>query len=290
MAARADPEALDRKAESDLLVDLAPACRGLHRRAVRHRGRSPRVAGAARRAGAALFGQAPVRAAPRGQGDQGSRCGAAQRPQAGAGTGHADRRRSRPISRHAPACSPGNCAMPRRWRAGSTTRPRTSCRCAPRCEYAAWATLTPAGRGRAQARPAVPRAAPARHASPRAGRDRRAARRHDAAPARGRLAAARRVRADRSRHRPRRRARPGELLHLVPQPAEGQLPLGPAREGRQLPQKRVRGDAGRLPARRENLRDEHRQGARQQRSARWRSSRSTTRSAPRPGTASATTA
>ena len=28
------------------------------------------------------------------------------------------------------------------------TRPRISCRCAPRCEYAAWATLTPAGRAR----------------------------------------------------------------------------------------------------------------------------------------------
>ena len=38
---------------------------------------------------------------------------------------------------------------------------------------------------------------------------------------------ARRLCADRPRHRPRRRARPGELLHLVPQPGQGQLLDGP---------------------------------------------------------------
>ena len=114
---------------------------------------------------------------------------AAQRPQAGAGARDADRRRRPRISRRARASSPGNCAMPRRSRAGSTTRPRNELPLETALEYAAWATLSPEGRAQAQARAPVPGAAPARHASSGAGRDRRAPRRHDAAPARGRLAA-----------------------------------------------------------------------------------------------------
>src|SRR5438067_1184107 len=87
--------------------------------------------------------------------------------------------------------------------------------------------------------------------------------RHDkAAPPGERLAAARRLRADRSRQRSRRCARPGELLHLVPQPGEGQLPQRSPRKGRQLQEERLWRDACRLPARREDLRDEPRQGAR----------------------------
>ena len=41
-----------------------------------------------------------------------------------------------------------------------------------------------------------------------------------------------RLRADRSGHRPRRRARRGELLHLVPRAGQGLVLEGPAREGR----------------------------------------------------------
>ena len=47
------------------------ASRGLHRRTLRHRRRGAGVAGGARQAGAALFGKAPVRTAPRRQGAQG---------------------------------------------------------------------------------------------------------------------------------------------------------------------------------------------------------------------------
>ena len=64
------------------------------------------------------------------------------------------------------------------------------------------------------------------------------------------------------------RAGRGQLLHLVPQPAEGQLPQRAARQGRRLPQEHLRRDPRRLPARREDLRDEPRQVARHIRSAR----------------------
>ena len=64
--------------------------------------------------------------------------------------------------------------------------------------YAAWATLAPEGRRKHRPRRAVQGAAPARHAPPRAGRNHRARRCRDAAAARGRLAAARRLCADRS--------------------------------------------------------------------------------------------
>ena len=46
MAARRDPDAIERQAESDLLVDLAPSSRRFYRRAVWHRGRGAGAAGA----------------------------------------------------------------------------------------------------------------------------------------------------------------------------------------------------------------------------------------------------
>ena len=65
------------------------------------------------------------------------------------------------------------------------------------------------------------------------------------------------------RHRSCWRAGPDSLLHQVPQPGERQLLDRPPREGRNLQSKRFRGEAGGLPARREDLRDEHREGKRQ---------------------------
>ena len=61
-----------------------------------------------------------------------------------------------------------------------------------------------------------------------------------------------------------RRARPGELLHLVPQPGQGQLLEGAQGEGRRLQEERLRRHPRGLPARGEDLRDEPGEGARQQ--------------------------
>ena len=77
--------------------------------------------------------------------------------------------------------------------------------------------------------------------------------------ARPRAAPARRLRADRSRHRSRRRARPGALLHLVPRAGQGLVRARAAREeaaaGRRAVQEvAVRRDARRLPARGAHLR------------------------------------
>ena len=78
-----------------------------------------------------------------------------------------------------------------------------------------------------------------------------------AAPARG-------LRPHRPGHRPGRRARPGELLHLVPRARQGLVLEGPEGEGagRRLPQDGVRRAARRLPARGEDLRVPHGEGAR----------------------------
>ncbi len=92
----------------------------------------------------------------------------------------------------------------------------------------------------------------------------RRARTHDRP---GAPTAARRLCADRSGHRPARRARPGQLLHLVPQPGQG-LVLegheGQARPGRLggVQAHRVRGQARRLPARGADLRVPPRQDPR----------------------------
>ena len=81
------------------------------------------------------------------------------------------------------------------------------------------------------------------------------------------------------------------LLRALPRARQGLLLEGPAREGRRRSTvEPARHRAGRLPARREDLRDAHAAQGRATRSARWRSSSSTTRCARAPATASATTA
>ena len=113
-----------------------------------------------------------------------------------------------------------------------------------------------------------PRGAPRRHAvrdaaqaglqPPGAGGDDRARRRHHAAPAGAPLAAARGLRADRSRHEHPAGAGPGQLLHLVPHPGQGLLQPGPeGPQDRRVPEVAVRRDPGRLSAGREDLRDAH---------------------------------
>ena len=78
-----------------------------------------------------------------------------------------------------------------------------------------------------------------------------------------RTAPPRRLRADRSRDRSRRRARPGELLHLVPRAGQGfvlaraarrRSPRPTARRRQSVQESRLRRAARRLPARREDLR------------------------------------
>ena len=113
--------------------------------------------------------------------------------------------------------------MPSMSRAGSRTRPRTQRRWKPRTLYAAWATLSPGGRRKHRRGLLfkVPHRLDMHHLVPV-----ETVERDGVTMLRlpeERLAAARRLRADRPRHRPHRRARPGELLHLVPQPGQGQL-------------------------------------------------------------------
>ena len=96
----------------------------------------------------------------------------------------------------------------------------------------------------------------------RSGRDRGGRRRHHVQAAGPSPALPRRLRPHRLRHRSDRRARSGQLLHLVPQPGQGQLRPRPQGEDRQLPPQRVRRGAGRLPAGGAHLRDESRQGGR----------------------------
>ena len=95
--------------------------------------------------------------------------------------------------------------------------------------YAAWAATHARGQGEASQRRAVQDAAQARLHAPRSGAHGDAPRlpRAHARPS----AAARRLRAHRRGHRPRRRARRGQLLHLVPRAGQGLLLEGAEGEG-----------------------------------------------------------
>ena len=99
---------------------------------------------------------------------------------------------------------------------------------------------------RAQGRRAVQASAQGRSAASRAGRDRGGRRRDHAQAAEVAAPRARRLRADRCRHRSHRRARPRQLLHLVPQPGQGFLLEGAARR-RPASSRRAR-SASRSPA------------------------------------------
>ena len=248
MTARRDPDGLGHAAESDLLVDLAPHVEDFL-------GELFGIAAEVRALQARHHELAPLYSVKRLFVQRRAVKGVKEAGRRGDSTARGSRREldaliGGPVderSRH------GSGATPSMSRAGSTTRPAM-----PRRSM--WRSATPPGppyRRRAskkhRARRAVQGAAPARPAASGPGRDHRARRRHHAAPAGGRLAAARRLRADRSRHRSDRRARPGELLHLVPQPGQGQLLHGPARTKDRRVQEERR-SASRSPAARSKRR------------------------------------
>ena len=126
--------------------------------------------------------------------------------------------------------------------------------------------------------------------APRRGRaSRAAAARSDDRP-RLAPAPARRLQADRRADEAARGAERDSLLRPLPRARQGLVLEGAARQGRQGRRQPARHRARRLPARREDLRDAPAAQGRRCRSARWRSSSSTTRCARAPATASATTA
>ena len=155
--------------------------------------------------------------------------------------------------------------------------------------YAAWATLSPAGREKHRRGVLfkVPHRLDMHHLVPvetieRDGVTMLHLPEHD-------WRAARRLCADRPRHRPHRRARPGELLHLVPQPGQGQLLARAQGEGRRFKNSVFGVTLAGCPLE-EKISEMNLVKARGYSSARWPSSPSTTRCARRPGTASATIA
>ena len=88
----------------------------------------------------------------------------------------------------------------------------------------------------------------------------------------------------------RERAERDPLLRALPRARQGQLQKGIRDKQGAGDDEPARHRAGRLPARREDLGDAHRCASAATPSARWRWSRSTTRCARAPATASATTA
>ncbi len=228
MAARADPDALDRKAESDLLVDLAPHVEDFI-------GELFGIAAEIRELQARHDELAPLYSVKRlfvqrraVKGIKEADAARAERPASSAD--ELDRADRRPAGRFRDAGRRARlgAALRRCRRALARRRGRAQAAAARRARIRRLGDAV-AGRARpAQPRPVVQACRTGSTCTIWCRPKPSCARRHDAAPARRRMAAARRVRPDRPRHRSRRRARPGELLHLVPQPAEGQLPHGPA--------------------------------------------------------------
>ena len=134
------------------------------------------------------------------------------------------RRRCAPSWRRGSASRSPSCASPTTSTAWEKAR-RPPRRWTLALRYAAWATHTPQGQRAAQGRhrcssvPHKARPAPSRSGRDRSWRDGVTMLRLPRAHRRR----ARRLRADRSRHRSRRRARSGQLLHLVPQAGQGFL-------------------------------------------------------------------
>ena len=226
MTARRDPDALDRKAdESDLLVDLAPHLEDFI-------GELFGIAAEVRALQARHDELAPLysvkrlfvqRRAVKGikEADAAAIDGPALARELDTLIGVA-------IAISTPAGgSPGNCAMPSMSRAGSRTRPAHAVPLEMR------SANTPPGRrwrrkGRRKHRRGllfkVPHRLDMHHLVPVETVERDGVTMLRLPEDEWRRA--RRLCADRPRHRPRRRARPGELLHLVPQPGQGQLLAG----------------------------------------------------------------
>ena len=181
--ARAIPRRSTARRESDLLVELAPHVEDFLGELFGIAAEIRELQARHRRAGAALFGEAAVRAAPRGQGRQGGRGrGARRRP---ALARELEALIGGPIRADIAGWERRYAEHVARWLDDEAGTRRGARR---RAALRRLGDAVARGAGKAPARRALQGAAPARHAPSRAGRDRRARRRHDAAPARGRLA------------------------------------------------------------------------------------------------------
>ena len=219
LAARAAPEALAPKAESELLIALAPQLDDFVARLFGIEAEARALAGQHHELAPLYQREAPVRAAPgaaqvQARGRRGPRCGTAdgrRRCWASRSPSWPSRGRSRQWQEDE-AANAGQLELARPLRrVGGAHRGRA--RAPPRRR---------AVQGAAQAR--FPEPGAADHARRRSGFPRHTL---DApAPARG-------LRAHRSRHRPHRRAGRGQLLHLVPRAGQGFLLARAAREGAQ---------------------------------------------------------
>ena len=158
LAARANPDALAAKAESELLLALAPHLDDFLGRLFGIEAEVQALASAPSRAGAALHGQAPVRAA---QGDAQVQGRQRRQPSTGPRSRRSSRRRS--ASRSASSRSRGTSPTGRR------TKRRNAARLELALRYAAWAAHHAGGQEAASRRRAVQGAGQARSAASRAG-------------------------------------------------------------------------------------------------------------------------
>ena len=189
MAARSDPDAIERQIEFEPPRRSRTPSRGFHRRAVRYRCRSSRVAGAPPRARPALLGQAALCSAPRGKRGEGSRRRGARRA------------RPRPRARSADGAPPDEAitiaAWERRYAEHVANWLADEAANAEALDIGAalrrLGDFVRRGPPQAPSRRAVQGAASARHAASRSGRDGGAGRCDDAAAPRGRNGAAARA-------------------------------------------------------------------------------------------------
>ena len=249
-AARANPEALSRKDESELLIAIGPHLEDFLAPPVRHRVRGARARGSSSRAGAALRREAPLRAAQGDERTQGGRRGDLRR------RGVASRgRRAARRAVHRDCLRDGGDALAagRGGKRGPAGR-RGALRCVG---------IAHGGRASgAQERRIVSRAAQARSPETRSTRIDARERRRCVEASRRPSAQARGVRPDRPRDGHGRSAWRSALLHLVSRAGKGFLRAWPAgkeacrrqRAGNSFPQESIRRRAGRLPAGREDLR------------------------------------
>ena len=231
MAARAAPDKLAAKDESNLLIELARPLEDF----------IGALFGVAERGGGAA--RARTSRWRRSTTASGCSCSATSRARSRPmrrwrSTARRSRRRSTCRSRSRTASKPGSSPSrsPCATLLGAEFKVETP---TPEIEaltrYAAWALHQSRGQEAPSRRAAVQGAAQARLRASRADRDRGRRRRHAPEAAAAAAAPSRGLRADRRGLRPGARARSRQLLHLVPQPGQGQLLARPARTARPAP-------------------------------------------------------